>query len=41
MHGDNWEKIVDNDTKSIVEHDKTIGNFFHKPSESSSVTIFY
>ena len=34
MHGDNWEKIVDNDTKSIVEHDKTIGNFFHKPLET-------
>lgn len=34
MHGDVWENVVDNDTKSIVEHDKTIGKFFHKPLET-------
>lgn len=31
MQGDDWESVVDNDTKSIVEHDRTIGKFFHKP----------
>lgn len=30
MHGLDWEKVVDNDSKSIFEHDKQIKNFFHK-----------
>lgn len=30
MHGRNWENVVDCDTKAILEHAKTIGNFFHK-----------
>ncbi len=30
MHGEDWESVVDNDTKSIYEHAKTIGKFFHK-----------
>ena len=34
MHGDDWEKVIDNDTKSIVEHDRTIGTFFHKHLET-------
>jgi len=34
MHGDGWENVVENDTKSIVEHDRTIGKFFHKPLET-------
>ena len=39
MHGDDWETIVDLDTQAIVEHDKTIGKFFHKPLSSLSVPI--
>lgn len=30
MHGFDWEKVVDNDSKSIFEHDKQIKHFFHK-----------
>lgn len=30
MHGADWESVVDNDTLAIVEHDKTIGKFFHR-----------
>ncbi|HBF5910473.1 TPA: alpha/beta hydrolase, partial [Clostridioides difficile] len=32
--GENWEKVVDNDTEAIFEHYKTIGKFFHKPLET-------
>ena len=31
MHGDNWERIVENDTSAIIRHSKEIGNFFHRP----------
>lgn len=31
MHGNDWESIVDNDTNAIIEHDKIIRKFFHKP----------
>ena len=31
MHGDDWETVVDNDTRAVDRHSKTIGNFFHKP----------
>lgn len=31
MHGEDWESIVDKDTTVTLEHDKTIGKFFHKP----------
>lgn len=31
MHGEDWESIVDNDTRVILKHAKTIGKFFHKP----------
>ena len=31
MHGEGWEKVVDNDTRAIREHAKTIGTFFHRP----------
>ncbi len=34
MHGDDWEKVVDNDTHAIIRHDKEIGQFFHKKLES-------
>ena len=30
MHGDDWESVVDNDTRAIEYHAKTIKNFFHK-----------
>lgn len=32
--GENWEKVVDNDTEAILEHYKTIRKFFHKPLET-------
>ena len=31
MHGDDWEKVLDADTKSIVNHAKTVGDFFYRP----------
>lgn len=31
MHGSDWEQIVDNDTKTIIKHEKEIKEFFHKP----------
>lgn len=40
MHGEDWEGVVDNDTYAIVEHDKTIGKFFHKPLENLKTPIF-
>ena len=30
MQGEDWESVVDNDTKAIVEHSRSIGKFFHK-----------
>ena len=29
MQGDDWERVVDNDTTAIVQHEKEIGKFFH------------
>ncbi|ELC8442318.1 alpha/beta hydrolase [Clostridium perfringens] len=31
MNGDDWESIVDEDTRVTLEHEKKIGKFFHKP----------
>lgn len=33
--GDDWEKVVDNDTDAIYEHYKKIGKFFHESFETS------
>lgn len=30
MHGEDWEPIVDNDTRAAIKHEKEIGRFFHK-----------
>ncbi len=30
MQGNDWEKVIDNDTLAIVWHEKEIGKFFHK-----------
>lgn len=30
MHGEDWEKVVDQDTNAIIKHEKEIGYFFHK-----------
>jgi len=30
MHGRDWEKVVDNDSKVIYEHNRQIKEFFHK-----------
>lgn len=37
--GDDWEQVVDNDTRAMYEHYKTIGRFFHKPLESLQAPI--
>lgn len=34
LHGDDWEAIVDNDTRAVLAHAKEIGIFFHKPIAS-------
>lgn len=39
MHGDDWENIVDNDTRAIYEHDRVIGKFFHKSLEGLECNI--
>ena len=31
MQGDDWEKVVDADTEAVVNHAKTVGDFFHRP----------
>ena len=31
MHGEDWEKIVDNDTSAIAKHAEAIKDFYHKP----------
>ncbi len=29
MQGEDWERVVDNDTSAIIRHEKEIGRFFH------------
>lgn len=41
MHGDDWEKVVDNDTFAIKEHAKIIGRFFHKELEELQVETLF
>lgn len=41
MHGEDWESVVDNDTQAIEEHDRTIGEFFHKPLETLKPQILF
>ena len=31
MLGDDWQSVVDSDTAAVLEHAKTIGDYFHKP----------
>jgi pimeloyl-ACP methyl ester carboxylesterase len=38
-HGDDWSAVVDNDTRAMDEHYKTIGKFFHKPLDSLQVPV--
>lgn len=30
MHGDDWESVVDNDTRALIAHGQQIKRFFHK-----------
>lgn len=39
MHGWDWEKIVDQDSRVIYEHHRTIGKFFHKEVEELQFPI--
>lgn len=39
MHGDDWEQVVDNDTRAIAEHDREIGIFFHRPLQELKADI--
>lgn len=41
MHGDDWERVVDNDTFAIKEHAKTIGRFFHKGLNELNTEILF
>ncbi len=41
MHGQDWESVVDNDTRAIEEHDRTIGKFFHKSLETLKPRILF
>jgi pimeloyl-ACP methyl ester carboxylesterase len=41
MHGDDWERVVDNDTFAIQEHAKTIGRFFHKALNELHTEILF
>lgn len=34
MHGNDWELVVDNDTRAIIKHEKEIKKFFHKELQS-------
>ncbi len=31
MHGNDWERVVDNDTNAMFKHSQSIGKFYHKP----------
>lgn len=33
-HGEDWESVVDNDTRAVTEHANTLGRFFHRPFET-------
>lgn len=37
--GEDWETVVDNDTRAVYEHYRSIGKFFHKPLESLQVPV--
>lgn len=39
MHGDDWEGVVDNDTRAIQEHARKIGKFFHAPLNTLQAEI--
>ena len=38
-HGNDWEKVVDNDTDAIIEHDKYIKDYFHKDLSRINVPV--
>ena len=38
-HGEDWERVVDNDTEALYNHYKTIGKFCHKPLSNLSVPV--
>lgn len=40
MHGDDWERIVDQDTRAILRHQKEIGRFFHKELSQLKADIY-
>ena len=31
MHGEDWLKVLDADTEAVMNHAKTVGDFFHRP----------
>lgn len=39
MHGEDWERVVDQDTDAIVRHDREIGTFFHRPLKELKADI--
>ena len=41
MNGNDWEKVIDNDTVAIYEHSKKIKKFYHKDISKLSVPILF
>jgi len=38
-HGEDWEAVVDNDTRAMVRHHAAIGNFFHRDLSSLAMPV--
>lgn len=41
MHGEDYEGVVDNDTRAALQHEKTIKNFFHQPLQKLQSNILF
>ena len=39
MHGDDWESVLDADTKAVAGHAQQVGAFFHRPLSDLRVSI--
>lgn len=40
-HGDDFENIIDNDTKMIIDHNKNIKNYFHKDVQELRIPALF
>ena len=39
MHGDDWERIVAQDTAAVIRHATEIGRFFHQPLQALKADV--